>query len=148
MTRRMAALSRFISKSTDKCVPFFNLLRGRKKFEWMEECEATFQAIKVHLSQPSILENPKADKSLILYLTTTEHAISLVLVREERKQMKLVYYVSKRLLGAESKYPVMERLALIMVHASRKLRPYFQAHPIRVFTNQPLRQVLEKLETS
>ena len=42
LTWRMAALSRFISKSTDKCMPFFNLLRGNKKFEWTEECEATF----------------------------------------------------------------------------------------------------------
>ena len=38
LTGRMAALSRFISKSTDKRVPFFNLLRGNKKFEWTEEC--------------------------------------------------------------------------------------------------------------
>ena len=32
LTGQIAALSRFISKSTDKCVPFFNLLRGSKKF--------------------------------------------------------------------------------------------------------------------
>ena len=32
LTGKVAALSRFISKSTDKCVPFFNLLRGNKKF--------------------------------------------------------------------------------------------------------------------
>ena len=42
----------------------------------------------------------------------------------------------------------MEKLVLNLVHASRKLWPYFQAHPIRVFTNQPLRQVLAKPETS
>ena len=39
LTGRIAALSRFISKSIDKCVPFFNLLRGNKKFEWTEDCE-------------------------------------------------------------------------------------------------------------
>ena len=37
LTGRIAALSRFISKSMDKCVPFFNLLRGNKKFERTEE---------------------------------------------------------------------------------------------------------------
>ena len=42
----------------------------------------------------------------------------------------------------------MEKLALSLVHASRKIRPYFQAHPIRVYTDQPLRQVLAKPETS
>ena len=52
------------------------------------------------------------------------------------------------MLGAESRYPSMEKLALSLVHTSRKLRPYFQAHPIKVYTDQPLRQVLAKPETS
>ena len=95
-----------------------------------------------------ILSKPETGESLILYLATTEHAISSVLVREDGRQQKPVYYVSKRLLGAESRYPSMEKLALSLVHASRKLRPYFQAHPIRVYTDQPLRQALAKPETS
>lgn len=32
LTGRIAALNRFISRSTDKCLPFFELLRGNKKF--------------------------------------------------------------------------------------------------------------------
>ena len=39
LTGKVAALNHFISKSTDKCLPFYNLLRGNKKFEWTEECE-------------------------------------------------------------------------------------------------------------
>ena len=39
----------------------------------------------------------------------------------------------------------MEKLALALVIASRKLRPYFHSHTIRVLTNYPLRQVLQKL---
>ena len=69
LTGRMAALSRFISKSTHKCVPFFNLLRGNKKFEWTEECEAAFQAIKKHMATPPILSKPEAGESLILYIS-------------------------------------------------------------------------------
>ena len=117
LTGRMAALSRFISKSTNKCVPFFNLLRGNKKFEWTEECEAVFQAIKKHMATPPILSKPEAGESLIMYLATTEHAISSVLVREEGRQQKPVYYVSKRLLGAESRYPSIEKLALLRLHS-------------------------------
>ena len=36
LTGRMAALTRFISKSADKVLPFFQTLRGNKKFEWGE----------------------------------------------------------------------------------------------------------------
>ncbi|KAM6580325.1 hypothetical protein CsatA_004099 [Cannabis sativa] len=98
----MTALNRFISKSTDKCLPFFNTLRGNKKFEWTEECEEAFKSI-----------------------------MSAAIVQEEGKHQQLVYYVIKRLLGAESRYPPIEKLALCLIHASRKLRPYFQAHPIK-----------------
>jgi hypothetical protein len=42
----------------------------------------------------------------------------------------------------------MEKLALTLVIASRKLRPYFQAHTVRVLTEYPLRKVLQKLDLS
>ena len=42
----------------------------------------------------------------------------------------------------------MEKLALALVIASRKLRSYFHSHVIRVLTNYPLRQVLQKLDAS
>ena len=125
LTSRMVALSRFISKSTDRCLPFFNLLRGGKKFEWTEECELAFQELKKHLAEPPILSKPITGEVLYLYLATTEHAISAMLVREEDKVQSPVYYISKRLLGAESRYPLMEKLALSLIHSSRKLQPYF-----------------------
>ena len=53
LTGLIAALSKFISRSTNKCLPFFNLLKGSKKFEWSEECEKAFQAIKTHMAHPS-----------------------------------------------------------------------------------------------
>ena len=49
-------------------------------------------------------------------------------------------------MDAETKYPELEKLALALVVASRKLRPYFHAHSIMVLTNYPLRQVLQKPE--
>ena len=36
LIERVAALNRFISKATDKCLPFFKVLR--EAFEWMDEC--------------------------------------------------------------------------------------------------------------
>ena len=41
---QVAALNRFISKATDKCLPFFKVLR--KAFEWMDECQKAFQDSK------------------------------------------------------------------------------------------------------
>ena len=82
---RVAALSPFISRSTDKCLPFFDTLKGGKKFKWKEKCEVTFQQLKEHLGKPPLLSKPIAREKLFLYLAVSESAASLVLVREDNK---------------------------------------------------------------
>lgn len=67
--------------------------------------------------------------------------MSSVLVRDEHSQI-LVYYVNRALHGAELRYPPLEKLALTRMVTARRLIPYFQAHPIIVMKNQPLRAVL------
>ena len=50
LTRMTAALNRFISRSVDRCRPFFLLLHKWKGFEWTEECVVAFQQLKEYLS--------------------------------------------------------------------------------------------------
>ncbi|XP_062075100.1 uncharacterized protein LOC133779119 [Humulus lupulus] len=99
------------------------------------------------MENPPILPNPVDEESLLLYMAILEDAINVALVREERCVQHPVYYVSKRLIGAESRYPLMEKLTFFLMMTSRKLRPYFQVHSIKVLTNNPLRQVLQKPES-
>ena len=42
LTRMIAALNRFISKSTDRCRPFYLLINKWKGFEWSEDCIMAF----------------------------------------------------------------------------------------------------------
>ena len=72
----------------------------------------------------------------------------LFIVREDQGKQSPIYYVSKSLLDAETRYPQLEKLALALIMASRKLRPYFQCHPIVVVTAFPLRNILHKHELS
>ncbi|XP_013608052.1 PREDICTED: uncharacterized protein LOC106314775 [Brassica oleracea var. oleracea] len=78
----------------------------------------------------------------------SEHAVSAVLVREEENKQLPIYYVSKALLDAETRYSHLENLALALIVAACKLRPYFQAHPIVVVTSFPVKLVLHKPEVS
>ncbi|XP_022848768.1 uncharacterized protein LOC111371087 [Olea europaea var. sylvestris] len=107
-----------------------------------------FMATNKCLMQASLLSKPKPGNILQLYLVVSNEAISTVLIREEETTQLLVYYTSKALLSLETRYPGMEKLALALITASRKLRPYFQAHTIHVLTNFPLRQVLQKSNAS
>lgn len=56
--------------------------------------------------------------------------------------------MSKSLLDGETCYTQLEKLALVLVTAARKLRPYFQCHPIIVVTTYPLKSILHKPELS
>ena len=56
--------------------------------------------------------------------------------------------MSKTLLDAETRYSPVEKLALALVMASRKLRPYFQSHPIQVVTSHPLKAIFQKPDLS
>lgn len=55
---RVAALNRFIPKSSDRCLPFFTLLKGNKDFQWDDKCEAAFQDLKKFLTSPPLLTKP------------------------------------------------------------------------------------------
>ncbi|XP_013617478.1 PREDICTED: uncharacterized protein LOC106323992 [Brassica oleracea var. oleracea] len=80
--------------------------------------------------------------------SVSEHAVSTVLVREEGNKQLPIYYVSKALLDAETRYSHLEKLALALIVTARKLRPYFQAHPIVVVTSFPVNFVVHKPEVS
>ena len=83
MTERVAALSSFISKATDKCLPFFESLKGNKRFLWDDKCEQVFRALKEYLGKPPLRSKPVEGESLFLYLAVLEYTISGVLIREE-----------------------------------------------------------------
>ena len=100
------------------------------------------------MSEAPLLAKPNPEEVLYLYLVVSEQALSAVLVKEEKKIQKPVYYVSKVLHGAELNYSVIEKFALALITASRKLRPYFQSHKIVVLTDQPLRSILHSPKTS
>ena len=74
--------------------------------------------------------------------------MSSVLLREEDKQQRPIYYTSKVLLDAETRYLPLEKLALALVCASRKLSHYFQSHTIVVVTEHPLKSLLRKADFS
>ena len=120
---RIAALSRFVSKASDKCQPFFLVLK--KVFQWDAHCQEAFTALKTYLRSLPVLVSPSEGELLTLYLIVSDFSTSAALVREHNRVQQPVYYCSRDLRGAEERYPKMEKLILALVTTSRKLRPYF-----------------------
>ncbi|XP_075099519.1 uncharacterized protein LOC142176288 [Nicotiana tabacum] len=89
-----------------------------------EKASLALKNLKTYLSNPPLLAKPKVGERLLIYLAVSEVAVSVVLVCEDQ--------------DAEMWYPQLEKLALALIMASRKLRPYFQCHLIAVVTVYPL----------
>ena len=146
LNEKIAALNRFVSRATDKCLPFFRTLK--KSFEWTTKCQQAFEELKAYLSSPPLLSPSQPGEELFLYLAISPVAVSTALIREEDRVQKPVYYASRALCGAEERYPPMEKLTFALVTAACKLKPYFQAHTVIVPTDKPLRRAMNSPEAA
>ena len=92
---------------------------------------------------------PKAGDTLYLYLAASNIAVSAALFKEcGDAKLRPIFFVSKSLTDEETRYTHLERTALALQTAAQKLRPYFQAHPIVVLTDLPLRGTIHKPDMS
>lgn len=143
----MAALTRFVSKSAKKALPFFKVLRGNKKFGRGDEQKQAFEKVKEHFKWLSAITRPELGDKLQLYVSISEKTVAAVLPVENQRQQSLIYFISHVLARVEQRYELLKKMAYAVLIATRKLRPYFDFHTIQVLTNQPLEKALHKLET-
>ncbi|KAK9049713.1 hypothetical protein SSX86_031318 [Deinandra increscens subsp. villosa] len=148
---RLAALHRFISKLADRSMPFFRTMKqatDKKQFLWTEEADKAFLELKQSLSTLTPVTAPATGEEVILYLSVGTEAISSVLCTERADQQVPVYFVSRAMKDPETRYTKIEKLLLALIHTARRLRRYFQAYRITILTNYPLREVIQRPETS
>ncbi|GJT56388.1 reverse transcriptase domain-containing protein [Tanacetum coccineum] len=137
----------FLSKSAEKSLPLLKTLKKcikKSDFHWTPEAEQAFKQLKQHLSELPLLVAPKPKEELIVYMSASHGAISAVLMTERGTVQTSVYFVSRALQGPELNYTPMEKLVLALVFAAKRLRRYFQAHPIAVITDQPIKQIISR----
>jgi hypothetical protein len=95
---------------------------------------------------------PEPRSPLLLYVSTSNSAVSAVLVQEKEEEGKLkqipIYFASESLSGSKIFYSELEKIAYAVIMAARKLRHHFEGHRIRVITNQPLSDLFANREAS
>ena len=135
LNRRLAALNRFLSRSTDKCKPFFQAIKKNKAdFYWDEQCRIAFRSPKTYLASPPLLSKSLPDETLFLYLAVSDTAVSAVLVRVDEGVQKPVYYISKSLTDTQTSYTRIKKLIFALFVTTRKLKHYFQSFHFVVLT--------------
>jgi hypothetical protein len=83
LTGRVAALNRFIPRAAERSLPFFQVLRSSKNIQWSETQKQAFQELNDYLSNMTKLCPPEPKSPLLLYLSASNSAVSVVLVQEK-----------------------------------------------------------------
>ena len=66
LTGGLASLNRFISRSAEKCLPFFKALKGTSTMQWGKEQAKAFEALKAYIENLVIMSSPSEKAELLL----------------------------------------------------------------------------------
>jgi hypothetical protein len=144
----LAALSRFISRLSEKGLPLYRLLKKHEHFSWTAEAQDALDKLKASLTHAPILTPPQDGEPLQLYVAATTQVVSAVIVVERTEEghalpvQRPVYYISEVLSDTKTCYPQVQKLLYAVVLAQRMLRHYFEAHPVTVVSSFPLGEII------
>jgi hypothetical protein len=152
LTRRVAALNRFIPRAAERSLPFFQVLRSAKNFQWSEPQKRAFQELKDYLSNMTKLCPPRTE------IATSSICVCIKFGSKcgpsprkggrREAQTNSCILASEALSGSKIFYSELEKIAYAVIMAARKLRHYFEGHRIRVITNQSLSDLFANREAS
>jgi hypothetical protein len=77
LTWRLASLNRFILRSAERNLPFFEVLKLAKVFQWGLVQQKAFEDLKQYLMQLTTLTPPSSGAPLLLYVAAS-HVVALV----------------------------------------------------------------------
>jgi len=141
---RLTGISQFLPKLAEQTQLIVQLLKKSTWFAWTDDCEQIFQKLKTTITSPSILPKLDTRQPLLVHITATDHTVSAALVQEIEGTQHPVYFFTRTLQDPETIYQMVEKLAMSLVHAARRLRPYFQNHSSTVKTDYPIQKILQK----
>jgi hypothetical protein len=148
VTGCLVALSRFISRLGEKALPLYRLLKKSEHFSWTLEAKEALTKLMTTLSNPPILVPPAIGEPLLLYVAVTTQVVSAAIVIERAEEghdlpiQRPVYFISEVLSETKVRYPQIQKLLYAVMLTRRKLRHYFEGHPVTVVSSFPLGEIV------
>lgn len=140
----LTTLSRVMPKMAQKIKLILNLLKKTTRFQWYEQCEEVFAQLKLFHDSPPLIQKSLPNKPIFVYLSISNEAISSALVQEVNLKQRPVYFVSRMLQDMETRYQIIEKVALPLITTTRRMQAYFHNHMIIVKTDYPIAKILSK----
>ncbi|KAK1693016.1 hypothetical protein QYE76_009713 [Lolium multiflorum] len=105
---------RFISNLSGRIEPFMGLvkIKSDEEFRWGAEQQRAFDEIKEYLTKPPVLVPPQQDRPFYIYLSVADTSIASVVVQVYDGLEKVVFYLSRRMLDAETSLEDVTELRL------------------------------------
>jgi hypothetical protein len=144
----LASLSRFVSQLGEKAMPLYQLMKKTDHFVWSQRANDAFNDLKQALSTVPVLAAPAPREPMLIYITATPRVISVVIMvecTEEGKELPVqcpVYYLSEVITLSKQNYPHYQKVAYGVYMAAKKLKHYFEEHPITVVSTTPLSEII------
>ena len=99
-----------------------------------QACQEAYEDIKRYLTKPPVLVAPTLEKSFLLYVKAMDHSLGALLAqKDDNSHEQAIYYLSRTLIGAESRFNPIEKECLALVFAIQKTRHYWSAKPYMSF---------------
>jgi hypothetical protein len=136
VTGCLAALSGFIARLGERSLLLYKLMQKSDHFMWTPEAQEALDSLKNMLKSPLILTALTPEEPVLLYISATTQVVSAALVVEQeepgrsQKVQRPVYFISEVLSDSKMRYSQMQKLVYAILMTKRKLRHYFDAHPI------------------
>lgn len=126
---------RFVQNFSDIASPLTNLLKKNIPYSWGEEEQKAFDTLKKALTTAPVLRLPDPTQPFILHTDASNYAIGAVISQEDQEGERPIAFTSRKLLPAETRYPVHEKELLAIIHALRHWRHYLFGSKIKIFTD-------------
>src|ERR1041384_1624680 len=150
----LASLSRLLRRPGEKAIQLYKKMKKTGKVGWTPQADEPFKQLKRMMSTAPVLAAPKEKEPMILYIAATTRVVSIVMVVECPEKDKAqpvqrpVYYVSEVFSNSKQNYPHYQKMCYGVYMAAKKLKPYFQAHPITVVSSDPLAEIIGSRDAS
>ena len=126
---------KFIKDFSALATPMTELTKEDAKFEWTPRCQQSFVGLKAAMQTAPVLALPDLSLPFVVHTDASGFAVGAVLMQDQGKGLQPIAFLSKKMLDAETRYPVHEQELLAIIHALSAWRHYLSGSKFKVMTD-------------
>ena len=126
---------KFVTGFSRISAPLNELLKNDVSFVWKHHQAFAFKQMKDAIAASPVLILPDPKLPFVIHTDASGFAIGAVLQQDHGKGLQPVAFLSKKMLDAETRYPVHEQELLAIIHALKSWRHYLMGTKFKVMTD-------------